>query len=186
MYPPETKTPPRPIAVAITGVGLVGSEFIAQLLSVQKPNPFRIVSLSSSRHTLYSPDGLNITAESWKEQLDQAPAKSAEDLARELEQLVSSSLDVVFVDNTSNEHIASLYPRLLRAGVNVITPNKKGFSGTTRLYDRIYQASLDSGAKYFNESTVGAGLPIISTLKDLVATGDKVRHCFVGSRYRAN
>lgn len=58
--------------------------------------------------------------------------------------------------------------------MNVITPNKKAFSGDAALYDQILQAALESGAKFLNESTVGAGLPIISTLKDLVATGDKV------------
>lgn len=165
---------PRTIAVAVTGVGLVGSEFISQLLSVSRPNPFRIVSLSSSRHTLFSANGLDITKDSWKEKLNASPPKSPEDLVKELALLVTPSQEVVFVDNTSNEGIAALYPKLLFAGINVITPNKKAFSGDLVLYDQILKAALESGAKYLNESTVGAGLPIISTLKDLVATGDKV------------
>ncbi|CAL1699173.1 unnamed protein product [Somion occarium] len=145
---------PRVISVAVTGVGLVGSEFISQLLSLASPNPFRIVALSSSKHTLFSPQ---------------------EELHQELAKLVKPSQDVVFVDNTSSENIASLYPPLLSSGIHVITPNKKAFSGDLGLFERILAASAESGAKFLNESTVGAGLPVISTLKDLVATGDKVR-----------
>lgn len=165
---------PRVISVAVTGVGLVGSEFISQLLSLASPNPFRIVALSSSKHTLFSPQGLKITAESWKDLLTKAPAKSSEELHQELAKLVKPSQDVVFVDNTSSENIASLYPPLLSSGIHVITPNKKAFSGDLGLFERILAASAESGAKFLNESTVGAGLPVISTLKDLVATGDKV------------
>ncbi|THH29760.1 hypothetical protein EUX98_g4442 [Antrodiella citrinella] len=168
-------TSPRTVAVAVTGVGLVGSEFISQLLSVSRPNPFRIVALSSSKHTLFSPDGLDVSTSSWKDQLASAPGKPAADLASELARLVTPAQDVVFVDNTSSESVAGLYPTLLAAGVNVITPNKKAFSGELSLFEKILGASVESGAKYLNESTVGAGLPIISTLKDLVATGDKIK-----------
>ena len=60
-------------------------------------------------------------------------------------------------------------------GVNIVTPNKKGFSAELTLYEGVVAASLKTGARLYNESTVGAGLPIVSTIKDLVATGDKVR-----------
>jgi hypothetical protein len=59
--------------------------------------------------------------------------------------------------------------------VHVVTPNKKAFSGSQDLYDRIVAASREGGAKFLHEATVGAGLPVLSTLKDLVGTGDKVR-----------
>ncbi len=81
---------------------------------------------------------------------------------------------VVLVDNTSSDTIAQLYPRFLSAGINVITPNKKAFSSDLSLYEDILKSGMSSGAKFYNESTVGAGLPVISTLKDLVTTGDIV------------
>ncbi|TCD63839.1 hypothetical protein EIP91_004906 [Steccherinum ochraceum] len=171
----STSTTPRTIAVAVTGVGLVGSAFISQLLSVPKPNPFRLIALSSSKHTLFSPHGLEITSESWKPLLQTAPPKTASDLAKDLASLVSPAQAVVFVDNTSSEAIAGLYPTLLGTGVHVITPNKKAFSGDAGLYERIVRASGESGARFLNESTVGAGLPVVGTLKDLVATGDKIK-----------
>lgn len=160
----------------------MGSEFISQVLSLSQPNPFRIVALASSKHTLFSPNGLSITPDSWKGLLEQAPSKSPADLREELEKLVKPSKEVVFVDNTSNDSIAALYPSLLSLGIHVITPNKKAFSSGADLYNQILSASVLTGARFLNESTVGAGLPVISTLKDLVATGDKVRlsyarHC---------
>jgi len=172
----SSSTPLKSIAVAVTGVGLVGSEFISQLLSIPPPNPFKIVAISSSKKVLFSkdPQGLAITQQSWKAQLDGSCEAPSDGLVGELRTLITPAQDVVFVDNTSSEVVASSYPQLLAAGINVITPNKKAFSGSLDLYERILSASLESGAKFLNESTVGAGLPVISTLKDLVATGDKI------------
>lgn len=78
------------------------------------------------------------------------------------------------VDNTSSDEVAALYPSFLSGGLSVVTPNKKAYSSSLELYRQIIAASESTGAKFLNESTVGAGLPIIQTLKDLVQTGDKV------------
>ena len=161
--------------IAVVGVGLVGGEFINQLLKFPSPNPFRIVALTSSKTTVYAPDGLTITPADWKQSLGQSGLKSdLPFLVRELSSLVKPGQDVVLVDNTSSNAVAALYPQFLKSGVHVITPNKKAFSAELPLYESILSASLESGAKFYNEATVGAGLPIISTLKDLVATGDQV------------
>ena len=161
--------------VAVVGVGLVGGELIKQLLAFPAPNPFRLISLSSSKATLFNPDGLSISPESWKNELAGSgrPA-DMQHLLRELAALVKPGQEVVLVDNTSSNDVAALYPEFLKYGVNVVTPNKKAFSSDLSLYERILSAGLESGARFLNEATVGAGLPIISTLKDLVATGDKV------------
>lgn len=79
------------------------------------------------------------------------------------------------MDNTSSEDVAESYPSFLRRGINIVTPNKKAFSGSYELWQDIVTAAEKSGAKVLHESSVGAGLPVISTLKDLVATGDKVK-----------
>lgn len=162
--------------IAVVGVGLVGGEFIKQLLAFPAPSPFRLVSLSSSKSTLFQPDGLSVSASSWKDELAGSGRKpDLQTLLRELSALVKPGQEVVLVDNTSSNDVAALYPQFLKFGVNVITPNKKAFSSELALYEQILAASLESGARFLNEATVGAGLPIISTLKDLVATGDKVR-----------
>lgn len=83
----------------------------------------------------------------------------------------------MLVDNTSNEAWAGKYPELLKAGVSVVTPNKKGFSSGLDLWDGIFGAAKNGGGDggfVFHESTVGAGLPVLSTLRELIDTGDKV------------
>jgi homoserine dehydrogenase len=82
--------------------------------------------------------------------------------------------EVAVVDNTSSDDVAALYPAFLSGGLSVVTPNKKAYSSSLELYKKIIVASESAGAKFLNEATVGAGLPIIQTLKDLVQTGDKV------------
>ena len=174
----------RTVAVAVLGVGLVGSEFVRQLQALPPPHPFRLISLSSSKATVFNADGIPPSAD-WRALLrasasssgvsSSPPAGRLADLTRTLAGLVRADNAVVLVDNTSSEDVAGAYPALLRAGVHVVTPNKKALSGSQALYDQIVSASLESGAKFLHESTVGAGLPVISTLKDLVATGDKVR-----------
>ena len=170
-----SSAPKNSVSVAIVGVGLVGSEFINQLLSFPKPSPFRIVSLSSSKVHFFHPDGLTITPTGWKSDLAGALNKlDFQGLIRELAGLVTPSQKVILVDNTSSEDVAKLYPTILKFGIDIITPNKKAYSGDLQLYNSILSAGLESSARFLNEATVGAGLPIISTLKDLVATGDRV------------
>jgi homoserine dehydrogenase len=171
----------KTVSVSVVGVGLVGSEFIRQLQTLPPPNPFRLISLSSSKKTVFNADGIPPSTD-WRALL-RASTTKAEDhdrdhvanLQRQLPALVRPDNAVVFVDNTASASVAETYPALLRAGVHVVTPNKKAFSGSQDLYDRIVAASREGGARFLHEATVGAGLPVLSTLKDLVGTGDKVR-----------
>lgn len=86
---------------------------------------------------------------------------------------------VTVIDNTSSDDVAALYPAFLSGGLSVVTPNKKAYSSSLELYKEIIAASESAGTKFLNEATVGAGLPIIQTLKDLVQTGDKVCSKFI-------
>lgn len=80
------------------------------------------------------------------------------------------------VDNTASQSVADSYPVFLRQNISVVTPNKKAFSSTLQLWNDIFSAveSSQGKAMVYHESSVGAGLPVISSLKDLVATGDQV------------
>ena len=84
----------------------------------------------------------------------------------------------MLVDNTSNQDVADRYPTFLQKGISIVTPNKKAFSGSYDLWTNIFSAASNgtgTGGYIFHESSVGAGLPVISTLKDLVETGDEVQ-----------
>lgn len=88
--------------------------------------------------------------------------------------LATSGSKTVLVDNTSSQEVAEAYPLFLSRGISIVTPNKKAFSSSYKLWQDIFSAAEQSGAKVYHESSVGAGLPVISTLKDLVDTGDEV------------
>ncbi len=91
-----------------------------------------------------------------------------------IDYLAAAPGKAILVDNTSSQEIAAQYPEILSSGISIVTPNKKAFSGSYRLWKAIFSAASSSGAKVYHESSVGAGLPVISTLKDLVETGDVV------------
>ena len=163
---------PQPIALAIIGAtGGVGSAFISALPSIRLPPSTaapKLIFLSRSTKQLYnssydavSPSGL---ANSDSKLL------SLPDIAAYLSKSPSK---VVLVDNTSSQDVADAYPTFLQKGISVITPNKKAFSSTTQLWDSIFNAVTRDALVYY-ESSVGAGLPIISTLNDLQRTGDTV------------
>jgi aspartokinase/homoserine dehydrogenase 1 len=80
----------------------------------------------------------------------------------------------VIIDCTASEAVAARYPHWLARGIHVITPNKKAFSGPYDQYRNLQAAADEGSAHYFYETTVGAALPVISTLCDLIYTGDAV------------
>lgn len=84
----------------------------------------------------------------------------------------------VLVDNTSSQDVASSYPMFLEKGISIVTPNKKAFSDSFNLWEDIFACAYEpkhpNRGLVYHESSVGAGLPVIATLKDLVETGDQV------------
>lgn len=97
---------------------------------------------------------------------------SAGDIAAFLER---SPEPVILVDNTSSESLANSYPFLISQGISITTPNKKAFSSDMGLWNNIFNNSAKpKGGLVYHEATVGAGLPIIGTLRDLVSTGDEI------------
>lgn len=164
--------PGKYLHVAVVGVGGVGTQVVEQLIA-SPIYGFQLAALASSKRMLQSTKDLCINPVGWKDALN--ASKTPVDLSAvksTLLELVKQGEKVVFIDNTSSQDVAEMYPAFLSVGINVVTPNKKAFSGEVELYEGIVQASRS--VKCLHESTVGAGLPIISTLKDLVETGDKV------------
>lgn len=93
-----------------------------------------------------------------------------------VEFLKKSPNPVILVDNTSNEALSKSYPLFIENGISIATPNKKAFSSEVSLWNSIFDASAKpNGGLVYHEATVGAGLPIIGTLNDLVNTGDEVQ-----------
>jgi homoserine dehydrogenase len=162
------------------GAGGVGKCFLSQLevlskrLSKNASTPkLSLVFISRSKTVLYSPKYTPLPFENLSKSLansQQEPLK----LPAIIEYLAAAPSKVVLVDNTSSQDVADAYPQFLAKGISIVTPNKKAFSGSYKLWQDIFSAAAISGAKVYHESSVGAGLPVISTLKDLVDTGDEV------------
>ncbi|KAL4926278.1 homoserine dehydrogenase [Aspergillus undulatus] len=166
-----------PIYLGVVGVGGVGTAFLSQLSRL--PNAPQLILLARSSQTLLSPSPSYtpaIPAADWKTasetpSLTKSGALKPEEIANHLASAPGRS---ILVDNTSDPALAASYPLFLRKGISVVTPNKKGFSSDLALWKDIFNSSKEGKALVYHESTVGAGLPVISSLRDLVATGDEV------------
>ncbi|KAF5096747.1 hypothetical protein D0Z03_001563 [Geotrichum reessii] len=173
------------INLAIIGPGLVGSAYIRQLSAIKsKAISYSVILIARSSKALVSRDYSPLSLQSWEADLDASTDKLSEP-ADILNFLKQSPNPVILVDNTSNETLAKAYPSFVENGISIATPNKKAFSDDISLWDQIFDASAKPGAGLvYHEATVGAGLPIIGTLNDLVNTGDeiqKVEGIFSGS-----
>ncbi|KAL2888140.1 Homoserine dehydrogenase [Ceratocystis lukuohia] len=164
------------VLIAVIGAGGVGKCFLGQLatLAARRPSPkLDLCYICSSKKAVFSADYAGIDINSATETLAASPV-APKSLTALADYLAAAPSKVVLVDNTSSQDVADSYPLFLGKGVSIVTPNKKAFSGSYDLWKAIFSASEASGAKVYHESSVGAGLPVISTLKDLVDTGDKV------------
>ncbi|KAH8666696.1 homoserine dehydrogenase [Xylariales sp. PMI_506] len=164
------------VFIAIIGAGGVGKCFLSQLqaLAIRRPSPrLNLCYISTSKKALFKADYSPIALDS---ALTELAASSTAPLALPgvVDFLAAAPAKVVLVDNTSSQDVADTYPLFLSRGISIVTPNKKAFSGSYKLWQDIFTAAATSGAKIYHESSVGAGLPVISTLKDLVDTGDEV------------
>jgi homoserine dehydrogenase len=122
---------------------------------------------------LFSEDFSPLPLENWEGNLKASKILKLP-LTELLDIFAAAPHQVILVDNTSDQELANAYPEILRKGISIVTPNKKAFSGSYDHWEDIFTAASSSGALVYHESTVGAGLPVISTLKDLVETGDEV------------
>ncbi len=164
------------ISVGIIGPGNVGRELVAQVidatdrLHADTHLDLRVRAIATSR-TMWL-DDRGIVPADWQSQLADAQPV---DLARFTEQVTAAHLPhAVIIDCSASSHVADRYAGWLQAGIHVVTPNKQAGSGPLERWQAIRAAAADSGARWRYEATVGAGLPIIQTLRDLIDTGDQL------------
>lgn len=158
-----------PLKVGIIGLGLVGKELIKQLNTLED---FELVGIMNSKKQLINPSGI---PSGEVEELLSLAGVNPSDIYQFMDDVSAIEGEKVLIDCTSNEEIASLYPLFLESGFHVVTPNKKAFSSDLELFKTI-EASKDLYQKQcLHESTVGAGLPVLETLKSMVRSGDKIK-----------
>jgi bifunctional aspartokinase / homoserine dehydrogenase 1 len=171
------------LSVAVIGVGGVGGALVDQLLSQHDTLlesigvDIRVCYVVRSSRMLAAP-----LIDSWRASL--AESTAAPHFEQLLVALQSSAGAGIFCDCTASDDISALYAGCLRSGVHVVTANKRAASGPRELYAEIVAAARSSGKQFLCEANVGAGLPIISTVRDMVRTGDKfieVSGCLSGT-----
>jgi bifunctional aspartokinase / homoserine dehydrogenase 1 len=168
----------KTVSIGLIGPGLVGSALLDQIASAggrlkEKFNlDLRVRALGgSSRMILGEP---RVDLGGWRERLPNGEAMSLDAFVDHVD--ADHLPHAVLIDCTASQEIADRYRGWLERGIHVITPNKRAHSGPIAYYDELKRLTRASNRHFLYEATVGAGLPVIQTLKDLVETGDEIEN----------
>jgi aspartokinase/homoserine dehydrogenase 1 len=168
---------PHTISIGLIGPGAVGRALLEQIAAESErlrdefKLDLRLRGIMTSKKMLLAEQGIPV--ESWKAALEASSTPA--DISAFVEHLHVDHLPhTVIIDCTADENVANNYADWLKAGIHVVTPNKKANSGPLAYYESMKEARRLGGSSYLYEATVGAGLPVIQTLRDLRETGDKI------------
>ena len=160
----------------LCGVGTVGRSLIEQIASQQEKLKqehglkLNVVGLASSHKALFTREGINLIE--WRKQLDNA---AESDVSRLRDEVIGMNIfNSVFVDCTASPEVAGLYKDFLEHNINVVAANKLAASSDYENYHELKTIAQKRGVKFLFETNVGAGLPIIRTINDLIHSGDKI------------
>lgn len=156
------------INLFIAGTGLIGSTLLKQ---IKESNiPIRLCGLINIEHMLFNSKGISF--ENWKQELAGGAVPKLEDFVSRMVELKLPNS--VFVDCTASEGIVLMYEDIIKAGIAIVTPNKKANSGDFARYKKLKDMAKKNHTSFIYETNVGAGLPIIHAIQNLVLGGDKI------------
>ncbi len=161
----------------MVGVGLIGSTLIEQIreqaafLKEKRGLELKIVGLTNSTKMLFDEDGIDLA--NWKELLLGKGEKLS--MIQFVERMKGLNLsNSIFVDNTASAELPQFYEEILGSSISISTPNKQATSGPYEQYQRLKRIAARRGVPFLYETNVGAGLPVIGTLEDLITSGDRI------------
>ena len=166
----------KQVNVFIAGAGNVGGKLIAQIaqqvayLKKSLCLQINIVGIANSKRQLINIEGIDLS--NWKEQLAAAPAGTTADYVMAITE--NNLRNSIFVDVTAHETVANVYAQLLEKAVSVVACNKIACSSPYENYAKLKNLARAFNASFLFETNVGASLPIIGTLNDLIRSGDHV------------
>ena len=161
----------------ICGIGTVGGSLIEQIrcqqekLKVENGLKLHVVGIADATKAMFSRQGFDLA--NYREELEAKGTESTLESLRD-EIIGMNIFNSVFVDCTASPDVASLYKDLLLHNVSVVAANKIAASSKYENYRELKQIARQRGVKYLFETNVGAGLPIINTINDLIHSGDKI------------
>lgn len=170
-------SPTQMLNVVVAGVGHVGRKLLGLLaeqhatLYERKQLEIRVVGISNSRRAIFDRDGIDLAT--WQQQLADSQLEATPERIRD-EIIAMNQFNSVFVDCTASPAIAGIYADLLDHNVNVVAANKIAASSDYDNYSRLKRVAARRGVKFLFETNVGAGLPIISTINNLINSGDNI------------
>ena len=166
----------KQVNLFITGTGNVGAKLLGQLkqqldfLQKEMRLQVRVIGLSNSRKMLIEEEGVDMNT--WQENL---AAGEPADLQKFVQEIINRNLrNAVFVDITANEKVAAVYDQLLQKSISVVACNKVAASSAYSNYKNLKNLAREFSSQFLFETNVGAGLPVIATLNDLVHSGDRI------------
>jgi len=169
---------PHTVSIGLIGPGVVGGVLLDQLASQVKrlgqelKLDLRVRGILSSKKMALKES--EIALGEWREVF--AASSEPADLVRFSAHVKADHLPhAIIIDCSASPQVAECYPEWLAAGIHIVTPNKRANSADLGYFERLHAARKQGGAHYLYEATVGAGLPIIQTLRDLRETGDEIR-----------
>ncbi len=167
----------KKINMFMVGVGNVGEVFLEQIreqkeyLMENHQVELIIAGLSNSRNMVFHDRGIDLG--DWKNILNNSAEKA--DIDAFICQISEMNLrNSVFIDCTANDVLPTYYRDILKRSISIVTPNKIACSSSQEYYEKLKYTARKYKAKFLYETNVGAGLPVISTLNDLVKSGDRV------------
>lgn len=166
----------KQVNLFIMGVGTVGSQLLAQLESQSEylqnhlQLHVRVVGIANSKTMYFDESGIELSQ--WATLLAQGTVSSLDGFAQAVIGL--NLRNSIFVDNTANAEVANSYPIYLSNSISVVTCNKIACSASYDYYQQLQELCKKYQASFLYETNVGAGLPIIDTIKNMVASGDRI------------
>ena len=161
----------------MVGVGLIGSTLLEQIdkqrnfLRERRGLDIKVTGLANSRKMHFDPDGIDLR--DWKGSLvERGRSLDMNDFVRTMKDM--NLPNAIFVDNTASDRIPAFYEQILDSSISIATPNKIATSSSFAQYLRLKNIAEKRGVPFRYETNVGAGLPVITTLNDLINSGDRI------------
>lgn len=167
----------KSVNLFLIGIGLIGSKLLdlfdkqAGLLFEKHNIELKLCGIANSRYYQIREEGMSFTG--WPDRLEEeGEPMSLQQFLNEADRLnLPNSL---FIDCTASEEVSDFYPEVMKANFSLVTANKKANSGTLERYQELQDLALEYNVMYLYETNVGAGLPVVKTLKEQVLAGDEI------------
>ncbi|HNP49662.1 MAG TPA: bifunctional aspartate kinase/homoserine dehydrogenase I [Bacteroidia bacterium] len=167
----------KTLSVYLVGCGLIGSTLLKQIekhkqhLRKARSLEISVVGIANSKKMIFQQDGIELSK--YQDLLNSSDEKM--DMELFIRRMREYNLpQSIFVDCTSSEDVVTNYESVLENSISIVTPNKIANSGKLSTYRKLREVARQKNVRFFYETNVGAGLPVINTLTDLLTSGDKI------------